>query len=1113
MFTVNRTKLRFSLILMEEGEYYFDDYNATFYPPADTEEESWAKRVAGRVLICSNSIFFEPDDNKLPIMRMPFKEVLGVGRWLNSASSAPTLPSSSMSQSLPPPPSSREEPPKLPPKTAVSSTSGSALTRFFSTIPFARSVSTSTTSSTLPNPTTSPISSTPTLTNTSPIPSKQNINNNSSNNNNNNNNNLNPFDRRSIPTVTPSYIASKVDVFYIKTTQIIEMKEGNKNAPYVFKTCNLDLKFSLSYTALPPILETIKDFLQYSKKEKTQHENIIKSLIEDRENKHQFDLSLLVDLNEKSILELKCSKISPLVENPGRLLLTNARLYFQPMNNIEGKIFSHHNLESITRVQKRRHSLREIGLELFFDDNSSLFFKFGHTYDRDRVYNLLVQHLCPNIVNVHEQKNYLLKWQNGIISNYDYLIYLNNLAGRTYNDLTQYPVFPWIIQDYTSSELDLTKPETYRDLSKPIGALNPARLATFQQRYHHIPDGEPKFLYGTHYSAPAYVLYYLVRQAPEYMLRLQNGSFDQPSRMFHSIQETWNSVMNNSGDVKELIPEFYKPVDAFSANYCGEFLVNTEQLDLGVRDHNEIINDVVLPPWANNSPKEFVTTLQKALESDYVSSNLHHWIDLIFGHKQKGTEAVKANNLFYHLTYEGAVDIESITDPFKRQVLESQINEFGQTPRQLFTTPHPQRLPQSSRNQNLSIELNDLEENINHLYNTLNNSDELINSNNNTSNNNTSFDLYSFNNNNSNSNTSFDGFSSNSNLKKSSSVNNLSFDLNSSMDYSSNNNNNSFLNDDDRNWGSLANFTLNQVIKGHKDRVTALCLSSLNPDILYSVSKDSLLKIYSLREGKQNRSLNLCGLALSSIQLSRDEKYIIIGSWDDNIYVYSVQNGSISYSLAGHSDAVSCLKLHKNMLVSGSWDSSVKVWRVERSPNSGAITVDLRPMADFVESESEITCLDISPDGMTCVAGSKDGHIYFYDLVSLQMIRKSSLYYHKLTCIKYTPDGSRIVTSCVDGSLKLIGNEGSEIFGFQCDDKVYCLDTDGSTLVVGTRSGLRLWSLTTGTEIKDTASSFLSQSSQDSIRSLCVTMTNGRPTLLTGTLNGSISIWSQSQSS
>ena len=73
------------------------------------------------------------------------------------------------------------------------------------------------------------------------------------------------------------------------------------------------------------------------------------------------------------------------------------------------------------------------------------------------------------------------------------------------------------------------------------------------------------------------------------------------------------------------------------------------------------------------------------------AEHLHLWIDLIFGYKQSGEEAVKADNLFYYLTYEGAVDLEAVTDPVERRSLEAQINEFGQTPKKLFTAPHPAR--------------------------------------------------------------------------------------------------------------------------------------------------------------------------------------------------------------------------------------------------------------------------------------------------------------------------------------------------------------------------------------------------------------------------------------
>lgn len=43
----------------------------------------------------------------------------------------------------------------------------------------------------------------------------------------------------------------------------------------------------------------------------------------------------------------------------------------------------------------------------------------------------------------------------------------------------------------------------------------------------------PKFLYGSHYSTPGFVLFYLVRKYPQYMLCLQNGRYDHPDRMFN----------------------------------------------------------------------------------------------------------------------------------------------------------------------------------------------------------------------------------------------------------------------------------------------------------------------------------------------------------------------------------------------------------------------------------------------------------------------------------------------------------------------------------------------------------------------------------------------------
>jgi hypothetical protein len=189
---------------------------------------------------------------------------------------------------------------------------------------------------------------------------------------------------------------------------------------------------------------------------------------------------------------------------------------------------------------------------------------------------------------------------------------LNTLAGRTHNDLTQYFVFPWILKDYESKTLNLSDPRIYRDLSKPIGALDDERLNHFMERFRSIPDsqGIPKFHYGTHYSSAATVLFYLLRMEPftSLHLALQNGKFDHSDRQFHHMGATWNSVLKNTGDVKELIPEFF---------YMPEFFKNSNRFDLGAKQTGERLDDVILPPWASTA-EEFVRIHREALESDYV---------------------------------------------------------------------------------------------------------------------------------------------------------------------------------------------------------------------------------------------------------------------------------------------------------------------------------------------------------------------------------------------------------------------------------------------------------------------------------------------------------------
>ncbi|XP_068798362.1 lipopolysaccharide-responsive and beige-like anchor protein isoform X6 [Struthio camelus] len=403
--------------------------------------------------------------------------------------------------------------------------------------------------------------------------------------------------------------------------------------------------------------------------------------------------------------------VAPSVVVKGTLSITSSEVYFEvdeedpSFKKIDPKILAYTEglhgkwlFSEIRSVFSRRYLLQNTALEIFMANRVAVMFNFPDQATVKKVVNCLppvgigtsfglpqtrrISLASPR--QIFKASNMTQRWQHREISNFEYLMFLNTIAGRTYNDLNQYPVFPWVITNYESEELDLTLPSNFRDLSKPIGALNPKRAAFFAERYESWEDDQvPKFHYGTHYSTASFALTWLLRIEPftTLFLNLQGGKFDHADRTFSSISRAWRNSQRDTSDIKELIPEFY---------YLPEIFVNSNNYNLGVMDDGTVVSDVELPPWAK-TPEEFVRINRLALESEFVSCQLHQWIDLIFGYKQQGPEAVRSLNVFYYLTYEGAVNLNSITDPVLREAVEAQIRSFGQTPSQLLIEPHPPR--------------------------------------------------------------------------------------------------------------------------------------------------------------------------------------------------------------------------------------------------------------------------------------------------------------------------------------------------------------------------------------------------------------------------------------
>uniref|UniRef100_A0A8C7PDD5 LPS responsive beige-like anchor protein n=1 Tax=Oncorhynchus mykiss TaxID=8022 RepID=A0A8C7PDD5_ONCMY len=403
--------------------------------------------------------------------------------------------------------------------------------------------------------------------------------------------------------------------------------------------------------------------------------------------------------------------VAPAVVVKGTLSITASELYFEvdedeaSFKTIDPKILTYTEglhgkwlFTEIRAVFSRRYLLQNTALEIFMANRTAVMFNFPDAGTVKKVVQCLprvgvgtnfglpqtrrISQASPK--QLYKASNMTQRWQRREISNFEYLIFLNTISGRTYNDLNQYPVFPWVITNYDTADLDLTLPSNYRDLSKPIGALNPKRAAFFNDRYESWEDDQvPKFHYGTHYSTSSFTQMWLLRIEPftTMFLNFQGGKFDHADRTFSSVSRAWRNCQRDTSDVKELTPEFY---------YLPEMFVNANNYSLGVMEDGTVVSDVELPPWAK-TPEEFVRINRLALESEFVSCQLHQWIDLIFGYKQQGPEATRSLNVFYYLTYEGTINLSSITDPMLREAVEAQIRSFGQTPCQLLIEPHPPR--------------------------------------------------------------------------------------------------------------------------------------------------------------------------------------------------------------------------------------------------------------------------------------------------------------------------------------------------------------------------------------------------------------------------------------
>ena len=363
----------------------------------------------------------------------------------------------------------------------------------------------------------------------------------------------------------------------------------------------------------------------------------------------------------------------------------------------------------IEEIIQRRTLLVNNSVEIFMKNGKSYFFNFFRKNNVEKAYNYLSElaynlekkkykkfSFCINS-NEEEIKKLISSFKKGKISNYEYILKLNKYSTRTYNDTSQYPVFPWLLKKYDNiqdilkmlsnkeginqKELlpflrDMNYPNSLQSEKKRQEAINNFNKDIEEQEKL---DEEEKFPthWINHYSTSAYIYYFLMRLNPylKSFIKLQGENLEDPNRTFNNFSDT-ETILDFHNDNRELIPDFFCYFD---------FLLNSNCNLFGVYNNDYLIDDFIYFKIDSSEYKNRISSFavallnnNKILNNYHISKIINNWVDIIFGTRQlpkNDRDLLESCNIYKRVSYEQETNLEKIIEPFEKTISLNQKNE------------------------------------------------------------------------------------------------------------------------------------------------------------------------------------------------------------------------------------------------------------------------------------------------------------------------------------------------------------------------------------------------------------------------------------------------------
>lgn len=245
-------------------------------------------------------------------------------------------------------------------------------------------------------------------------------------------------------------------------SQRVEMKAGGVDAPYVHHRCDFRSRFSLVYACAEDVLPLLEELCllchaSAAAKTKEQRASTAQKLQEiirvggcwaweaggaPREGLHPLPVSRLgacshrprplpphvqgheeaeafnpgwLEDEESVVVEAAASAVSPLAAQPGRAVLTQRAVYFQPFNLQWSAPLQAYALGRVVALAPRVYQLEDLGLEVFFSARHSLYLAFRSARDRDAFRAALAAQPAVQLEKMRSREQWTRDWVHGRI--------------------------------------------------------------------------------------------------------------------------------------------------------------------------------------------------------------------------------------------------------------------------------------------------------------------------------------------------------------------------------------------------------------------------------------------------------------------------------------------------------------------------------------------------------------------------------------------------------------------------------------------------------------------------------------------------------------------------